>query len=140
MTSSICAIYAIILGMVEGITEFLPVSSTGHLIELTDLLQFRETGGTFEIGIQLGAVMAVLWFYRDTLVGQARTVLSDAKTQRFWLGIVLAFIPAGGIGFLLANYITTYYSERFIGDTGVTFPSYEANSDGNKVSPIKRSH
>jgi undecaprenyl-diphosphatase len=105
MTSSI---YAIILGMVEGVTEFLPVSSTGHLIVLTELLQFRETGGTFEIGIQLGAVMAVLWFYRETLVVQAQTVFSDARTQRFWLGIILAFIPAGGIGFLLANYITTY--------------------------------
>jgi undecaprenyl-diphosphatase len=58
------SIYAIILGMVEGITEFLPASSTGHLIVLTDLLQFRAIGGTFEIGIQLGAVMAVLCFYR----------------------------------------------------------------------------
>jgi hypothetical protein len=56
--------HAIILGVVEGITEFLPVSSTGHLIVLTDLLQFRETGGTCGIGIQVGAVMAVLWFYR----------------------------------------------------------------------------
>jgi undecaprenyl-diphosphatase len=105
MTSSI---YAIILGIVEGVTEFLPVSSTGHLIVLTDLLHFKETGGTFEIGIQLGAVFAVLWFYRKTLVGQAQVVLSDPRTQRFWLGIVLAFIPAGGMGFLLANHITTY--------------------------------
>jgi undecaprenyl pyrophosphate phosphatase UppP len=57
-------IKAIILGVVEGVTEFLPISSTGHLIVASDLLHFKDVGGTFEIVIQLGAVLAVIWFYR----------------------------------------------------------------------------
>ncbi len=102
------AIYAIILGVVEGITEFLPISSTGHLVVLTDILSFRDTEGTFEIGIQFGAVLAVAWFYRKSLFGQAKALMHDPPTRRFWLGIILAFIPAGVVGFFLADYITTH--------------------------------
>jgi len=99
---------AIILGIVEGVTEFLPISSTGHLIIASRVLGFQDTGGAFEIGIQFGAVLAVLWYYGKDLVAQAFMVTRDPGVQRFWLAILLAFIPAGIVGFLLADYVTRY--------------------------------
>ena len=74
----------IVLGIVEGITEFLPISSTGHLIVFADFLNFKGSmGGTFEIFIQLGAVLAVVWYYRRDLWQQAlrcrRTGRCDAS-------------------------------------------------------------
>jgi len=96
----------IILGIVEGITEFLPISSTGHLIVAAAILNFQAiAGGTFEIFIQLGAVVAVIIFYRAAIFQQVRTVASDSRVQRFWLGIIIAFIPAAVIGFLLRDWI-----------------------------------
>ncbi len=90
---------AVVLGIVEGVTEFLPISSTGHLIIASDLLAFEGSmGGTFEIFIQLGAVLAVVWYYRRDLWQQTRAVPRDRKVQRFWLNIAIAFIPAAGIG------------------------------------------
>lgn len=97
---------AVVLGIVEGVTEFLPISSTGHLIITSDLLKFEGSmGGTFEIFIQLGAVLAVVWYYRRDLWQQARAVPRDRNTQRFWLNIAIAFIPAAAIGFLLHDWI-----------------------------------
>jgi undecaprenyl-diphosphatase len=96
----------IILGIVEGVTEFLPISSTGHLIVAAALLDFQNSlGGTFEIFIQLGAVIAVLLYYSRDLLQQVKALPSDRNTQRFWLGIIIAFIPAAGIGFLLRDWI-----------------------------------
>lgn len=97
-----------ILGVVEGVTEFLPISSTGHLIVASELLDFQDTIGTFEIVIQLGAVLAVLWFYRKDLFKQARAFPSDAATRRLWLGTGLAFVPAGLMGFFFSDYITRH--------------------------------
>ena len=94
---------AAILGVVEGVTEFLPISSTGHLIVAADLLKF-SSAAAFEIIIQLGAVVAVVWFYRQALLEQARQLPRDRSVQHFWLAIVLAFIPAA-VGLLLSNYI-----------------------------------
>ncbi|MCA9902757.1 MAG: undecaprenyl-diphosphate phosphatase [Anaerolineae bacterium] len=93
-------IKAIIMGIVEGITEYLPISSTGHLIVAGRLLDFQALGGTFEIFIQLGAVLAVIVFYARELWQQART-LNQSGTQRLWLAILIAFIPAAGLGFIL---------------------------------------
>jgi undecaprenyl-diphosphatase len=96
----------IILGIVEGITEFLPISSTGHLIVAAALLNFQGSiGGTFEIFIQLGAVVAVIVYFRSNLIQQARTVATEKGTQQFWLGVIVAFIPAAVIGFLLKDWI-----------------------------------
>lgn len=95
-----------ILGIVEGITEFLPISSTGHLIVAAALLDFRgATGGTFEIFIQLGAVLAVIWYYRSDLLRQIVTVHRDAGVQRLWLAILIAFIPAAVLGILFKDWI-----------------------------------
>ncbi len=96
----------IVLGIVEGITEFLPISSTGHLIVFADFLNFEGSiGGTFEIFIQLGAVLAVVWYYRRDLWQQARAVPSDRTVRRFWLNIVIAFLPAALVGLVLHDWI-----------------------------------
>ncbi|PTA66769.1 undecaprenyl-diphosphate phosphatase [Deinococcus arcticus] len=99
---------AAVLGLVEGITEFLPVSSTGHLIVAADLLNVRDTGGTFEIVIQLGAVLAVIVYYARDLLGQARALPQRPDVRRLWLGIALAFLPAALLGFLFSDVITRY--------------------------------
>lgn len=101
-------IKVIILGIVEGLTEFLPISSTGHLIVTAALLDFQNSlNGTFEIFIQLGAVIAVVFYYRRDLWRQVRALPSDRTTQRLWLGVLIAFVPAAGIGFLLLDRIKT---------------------------------
>lgn len=97
---------AILLGVVEGVTEFLPISSTGHLIIASDLMQFQGSmGGTFEIFIQLGAVLAVVWYYRSDLWRQASTVRHNRTVQRFWLNIAIGFLPAALIGLPLHDWI-----------------------------------
>jgi undecaprenyl-diphosphatase len=96
----------ITLGVVEGLTEFLPISSTAHLLITADLLHFENNiGGTFEIFIQLGAILAVIGYYARDLLQQARALPSSRTVQRFWFGIVLAFIPAAVIGLLLRKWI-----------------------------------
>ena len=96
----------ILLGIIEGVTEFLPISSTGHLIVASALLDFQNSlNGTFEIFIQLGAVLAVVFYYRRALLGQLRAIPSDQNVQTFWLGILLAVVPAGVVGFLLRDWI-----------------------------------
>src|SRR4051812_3881545 len=96
----------VILGIVEGLTEFLPISSTAHLLIVGDLLGFQNNiGGTFEIFIQLGAILAVVAYYASDLRAQARSFSTDASTRHFWLAILLAFLPAAIVGVLLRNWI-----------------------------------
>ena len=96
----------LLLGLVEGLTEFLPISSTAHLLIAANLLGFRDdAGGTFEIVIQLGAVIAVLCFYGRDLVTQARALPRDAVTRRFWLGVLVAFLPAALVGLVVHKWI-----------------------------------
>jgi len=98
----------VVLGIVEGITEFLPVSSTGHLIVAAALLRpnFSEAlEGTFEIFIQLGAVVAVVFYYRRDLIQQVLMVRTDAGVRRLWLALVVSAIPAGLVGFLFRDFI-----------------------------------
>jgi undecaprenyl-diphosphatase len=97
---------AILLGIVEGLTEFIPVSSTGHLILLVDLLGFRgPPGKVFEISIQLGAIIAVCWLYRRRLAHVAVGLFSDREAQRFATNILLGFLPAMVIGVLAHGFI-----------------------------------
>lgn len=96
----------LILGLVEGVTEFLPISSTGHLIVASDLLKFNSgSGETFNIFIQIGAVVAVILYYRRELISQAKSFPSNTNTRQLWLGIIIAFIPAATIGFLFSDWI-----------------------------------
>src|SRR5262245_17694010 len=94
------------LGVVEGLTEFLPISSTAHLLITADLLHFSNSiGGTFEIFIQLGAILAVVLYYARDLLAQARALPTSAPIRRFWLSIVLAFLPAALVGLALRKWI-----------------------------------
>ena len=92
-------IKALILGMVEGLTEFLPVSSTGHLILAGDLLDFNDDRGKlFEIVIQCGAILAVCWEYRAKLGAVIAGLASKPEAQRFVLNLVIAFVPLAVLG------------------------------------------
>jgi undecaprenyl-diphosphatase len=96
----------IALGIVEGLTEFLPISSTGHLLIAADLLDFQNNiGGTFEIFIQLGAILAVVAYYARDLAAQARALPTSAATRRFWMAIGIAFLPAAVTGLVLRRWI-----------------------------------
>ncbi len=102
----IILIKALILGVVEGLTEFLPVSSTGHLILAGDLLHFNdEKGKLFEIVIQCGAILAVCWEYRAKISAVIAGLGSERAAQRFALNLVIAFIPAAVLGLAFANAI-----------------------------------
>ncbi len=90
---------ALILGIVEGLTEFLPISSTGHLILAGDLLDFNDDRGKlFEIVIQSGAILAVVWEYRERLLRVARGATSDPAAQKFILNLFIAFLPLAILG------------------------------------------
>ena len=90
---------ALILGIVEGLTEFLPISSTGHLILAGDLLDFNDDRGKlFEIVIQFGAILAVVWEYRERLLKVARGATSDPAAQKFILNLFIASLPLAILG------------------------------------------
>lgn len=97
---------AIFLGVVEGATEFIPVSSTGHLILAGEWIGFEGPfADTFDIFIQLGAILAILWIYRVKVLGALAGVVSDPVARRLWTNLILAFIPAGIVGFLFYDSI-----------------------------------
>lgn len=100
---------AFILGIIEGTTEFLPISSTGHLIVAGDLLNFNDgKGKVFEIVIQLGAILAVCWEYRQRLGKVITNVASDRVAQRFTGNLMIAFLPAALLGLAFHHQIKTY--------------------------------
>jgi len=96
---------ALILGLVEGLTEFIPVSSTAHLLLIGEFIGFESTGKTFEVLVQLGAVSAILTVYFSRLVNIARSFPHDPTTRRFVLGVLVAFLPAAAVGFLAHGFI-----------------------------------
>lgn len=97
---------ALFLGIVEGVTEFLPVSSTGHLIVAGDLIGFTgPLASVFEVVIQLGAILAICVLYARKLLGVAFGLGSDPAARRFALAVIIAFLPAAVLGFLLHDFI-----------------------------------
>jgi undecaprenyl-diphosphatase len=101
---------AILMGVVEGVTEFLPVSSTGHLIITGELINFleKEKRDVFTVAIQLAAIMAICWEYRLRLWNVARGVVSEPPAQKFVLNILVAFLPAAIVGFFMIKIIKQY--------------------------------
>ena len=100
---------AAILGLVEGITEFLPISSTGHLIVAGSLLGFEgERAKTFEIFIQLGAILAILWIYRSRFRELVRTAAQSEQSRRFIGNLAIAFLPAAVVGLIFHRQIKQY--------------------------------
>lgn len=105
---------AFILGVVEGATEFLPVSSTGHLIIVGDLLNFTdEKSNVFKIFIQLGAILAICWEYKARLQFVSTQALSDTRAQRFIVNLAIAFMPAALLGLAFHSQIKTYLFSPF---------------------------
>lgn len=99
---------AFILGIVEGVTEFLPISSTGHLILAGDMLAFTgERAKIFEIFIQLGAILAVVWLYRAKLASTIRDV-RNPDTNGFAIKLLIAFLPSAVVGLIAHPYIKHY--------------------------------
>jgi undecaprenyl-diphosphatase len=100
-----------LLGLIEGLTEFIPVSSTGHLLLAGHFLGFQSAGKTFEVVIQLGAVLAILTVYFGKLVTVFGTAHRDPAALRFIVSVALAFVPAVVIGVLAHDFIKTVLFE-----------------------------
>jgi undecaprenyl-diphosphatase len=96
---------AAFLGIVQGLTEFLPVSSTAHLLIGARLIDFEDPGGVFTVTIQLGAILAVMWLYRAKIGRVVAGLPSDPEARRFALMVFVAFLPAAVAGALFAGYV-----------------------------------
>ncbi|MBU2640960.1 MAG: undecaprenyl-diphosphate phosphatase [Gammaproteobacteria bacterium] len=109
MTDPTQLLYALILGLVEGVTEFLPISSTGHLIIAGQLLGFNgEKAKVFMIAIQLAAIFAVVWEYRVRLGHVVATLHREPASQRLAINLMAGFLPAAVLGFLFYKQIKFY--------------------------------
>lgn len=99
---------SVYLGLIEGLTEFLPISSTGHLILASDLLNYTgEKAQLFTIVIQVGAILAICWEYRAKLSYVARGLMHDTLSQKFLLNLIIAFIPLAALGAAFGSQIKT---------------------------------
>ncbi|MET0204114.1 MAG: undecaprenyl-diphosphate phosphatase [Casimicrobiaceae bacterium] len=106
MDASPSLVVALLLGIVEGLTEFLPISSTGHLIVAGSLLGYTgEKAKVFEIVIQAGAILAVCWEFRVRLLRVLGGLFRDPSANRFAINLIIAFLPAAVLGLLLGRYI-----------------------------------
>jgi undecaprenyl-diphosphatase len=99
------ALIAAILGVVQGLTEFLPVSSTAHLIIGERLFGFEDPNSVFTVMIQLGSILAILWLYRAKIVEVVTGLPTKPEARRFALLVLIAFVPAVAAGLLLSDYI-----------------------------------
>jgi undecaprenyl-diphosphatase len=100
-------IKALVLGFVEGFTEFLPVSSTGHLLLIGHFIGFESKGKTFEILVQFGAILAIVTVYFWKLWDIATGMFTDPAKRRFVIAVLVAFLPAMAVGFVARDFIKT---------------------------------
>jgi undecaprenyl-diphosphatase len=114
------ALQAALLGIVQGVTEFLPVSSTAHLLVASRLLGFKDPGGVFTVMIQLGSIVAVLWLYRAKILDVVMGLPSSPQARRFAAMLLVAVVPALVAGALLSGFVTrVLYNALAV--SGVTF-------------------
>jgi undecaprenyl-diphosphatase len=130
---------AAIMGVVEGFTEFLPISSTGHLILAASLLDFTgEKVKVFEIAIQTGAIFAVILVYwqrlRDTAIGLG----SDARARRFTLNVAIAFVPAVLLGLLFGKAIKAHLFTPVVGASSFIIGGFIILGAERRRSPVVR--
>jgi undecaprenyl-diphosphatase len=106
---------ALLLGVVEGLTEFIPVSSTGHLILVVDLIGFEgPPGQVFEVVIQLGAILAICWVYLDRFRRVVAGLLDDPAQARFVRNILLGFLPSAVIGAFAYSFIKSVLFDPWV--------------------------
>lgn len=105
---------AALLGILQGLTEFLPISSTGHLLIGADLIGYDDPGGAFTVMIQLGSILAVMWLYRQRIFDVVTGLPTKPEARRFALMLFLAFLPAVLIGFFAADYVKQVLYESFL--------------------------
>lgn len=106
---------AILLGIIEGLTEFLPISSTGHLIVAAEYINFKDSAKTFTVAIQSGAIMAVIWHFRGFLTDKFKGLLSgDKPSTRFFTNLIIATIPAGLLALALDQYFADYATAKVV--------------------------
>jgi undecaprenyl-diphosphatase len=96
---------AALLGILQGLTEFLPVSSTGHLLIAERAIGFDDPGGVFTVMIQLGSILAIMWLYRQRIWDVLTGLPTKPEARRFAIMLFLAFLPAVAIGLLAADYV-----------------------------------
>ena len=98
---------AALLGVIQGVTEFLPVSSTAHLLVSERMLGYADPGGVFTVMIQLGSILAVMWLYRAKIVAVVRGLPGEPDARRFALALIIAFLPLVVVGLLVGDYVQT---------------------------------
>lgn len=102
---------AALLGILQGLTEFLPISSTAHLLLGSDLIGYDDPNNVFVIMIQLGSILAVMWLYRQRIIDVITGLPTKPEARRFALMLFLSFLPAVAIGFMAADYVKTVLQE-----------------------------
>lgn len=107
----IALLKAALLGVVQGLTEFLPISSTAHLLLSERLIGFHDAGGVFTVMIQLGSILAVMWLYRQRIWDVVTGLPTKPEARRFALMLFLAFLPAVVIGLFAVDYVKTVLYE-----------------------------
>lgn len=112
-------VHALLMGFVEGLTEFLPISSTAHLILLGQALGFHDPSGAFKIMIQFGAILAIITVYFAKIWQTVIALPSSAEARRFAFSIVVAFLPAAFAGVLLADVIGAMFLEGSVSPTAL---------------------
>ena len=118
----ILIIKSIILGVVEGITEFLPISSTGHMIIVGKFINFDgDFAKLFEVVIQLGAILAVVFLYREKIFNSLKKLKPGQEGFRLWTSLMLAFVPAGVVGLLFHETIEEHLMNPLVVATALFF-------------------
>lgn len=131
-------IRAALLGIIEGLTEFLPVSSTAHLILLGRVLGLDDPSGAFKVAIQLGAILALMAVYAQKIWTTVTDLPTRAEARRFALSIFIAFLPAAAAGVLLAEWVSALFLEGAASDAAARIIAYALITGGLVMLVVER--